>query len=106
MKEPKGKQPWFLGWIANGELMETFAGKPNDSGRSWPSGQNYSIWTGLESRPTESQTRFSRLLRQLRFHLNGRSSVGLCELYLARAFKERHGAVVHGDTVFIRRIPA
>jgi hypothetical protein len=34
MKEPKGKQPWFLGWIANGELMETFAGKSNDSGRN------------------------------------------------------------------------
>ncbi|MDA1230456.1 MAG: hypothetical protein O2856_06750 [Planctomycetota bacterium] len=32
MREPKGKQPWFLGWIANGELMETFTGKSNDSG--------------------------------------------------------------------------
>ncbi len=27
MKEPTGTQPWFLGWIANGELMEPFAQK-------------------------------------------------------------------------------
>ena len=24
MQERTGKQPWFMGWIANGELMETF----------------------------------------------------------------------------------